>query len=487
MPQKPPPGSTPAVTLPADDPQVLAAARADFTAYKRLIWKRYLHAPHLQALDALLMACARHVETEGHEGIAHLIVEMPPRHSKTMNVSRFFPTWFLGRNPDARVILASYGATLAEKNSRYARKIVQMPIYQQIFPGVQLAHDSRAADAWNIAGREGGLDAMGVGGSVTGLGGQLILVDDPVKSREEAESPVYRDRVWDWFTDDLYTRREPGAALIIAMTRWVLDDLVGRLLRDQPEHWHVLRLPALAEEHDPIGRAVGEPLWPDRFDLAALNETRAMLGEYAWAALYQQQPIPSEGGVFKRAHFRLISTPPECVQIVRYWDLAMSERTSADFSAGVKMGQSADGRIVVLDVVRQRVAWDALPALLADTALRDGPEVRIGFEQQGYMSRAGKALAQDPRLHRYAIWGYGKDQDKLTNALPFGSRVGMNLVDVIEAPWTRDYLDELCAFPRGSHDDQVDASAGAYEMLDRSESASGGLNHADDYRIGGAY
>ncbi|MBI5961185.1 MAG: phage terminase large subunit [Chloroflexi bacterium] len=484
MPQKSPIGGKPAVSLPAE---VLAAARGDFGAYKRLIWKRYVDARHLQALDALLMACARHVESGGAEGISHLIVEMPPRHSKTMNVSRFFPTWFLGRNPDARVILASYGATLAEKNSRYARKIVQMPIYQQIFPGVQLALDSRAAEAWDIAGHDGGLDAVGVGGGITGKGGAIISVDDPVKSREEAESPVYRDRVWDWFTDDLYTRREPGAALIIAMTRWVVDDLVGRLLRDQPEKWHVLRLPALAEDNDPIGRMVGEPLWKERFDLPALQETRAMLGEYAWTALYQQRPIPSEGGVFKRTNFRLIHTAPECVQTVRFWDLAMSERTSADFSAGVKMGGSADGRIVVLDVVRQRVAWDQLPALLADTALRDGPEVRIGFEQQGYMSRAGKVLAQDPRLHRYAIWGYGKDQDKLTNALPFGARVGLGLVDVMEAPWTGDYLDELCAFPRGAHDDQVDASAGAYEMLDGTETASGGLNHADDYQIGGDY
>lgn len=462
-------------------------ARADFTAFKRLIWKRYEHAPHLAALDEALMLCARHVETGGREGIGHLIVEMPPRHGKSFSASRLFPAWFLGRNPDCRVILASYGATLAEKNSRYARKVVQMPLYRAIFPGVELSAESRAADAWDIARHEGGLDSAGVGGSFTGKGSHLCVVDDPVKSREEAESPVIRDKVWDWFTDDLYTRREPGAAIAIAMTRWHVSDLVGRLLHEQPDKWYVIRLPALAEENDPLGRAVGEPLWPQRFGLDVLRDIQSVLGEYAWSALYQQRPIPSEGGVFKRAHFRIINVLPECVQVVRFWDLAMSERTSADYTAGVKLGLTPDMRIVVLDVVRRRVEWDQLAALMADTALRDGPDVRIGFERQGFMSRAGQALAQDPRLHHYAIWGYSKDQDKLTNALPFAGRAGLGIVDVLEAPWTRDYLDELCSFPRGAHDDQVDASAGAYEMLGGGEPAAGAMNYADDYSIGGAY
>src|SRR3990167_603984 len=194
-------------------------------------------------------------------------------------------------NPEQRVILASYGASLAKKNSRYTRNVLLLDRYHAVFPGVVLAGDSASAEAWDIAGHDGGLDAMGVGGGVTGKGGHVIIVDDPVKSREEAESETYRDKVWDWFTDDLYTRREPGAAVIVVMTRWHQDDLVGRLLRDQPGTWEVLDMPALNE--------AGAALWPERYDLPALERIQRMIGDYAWSALYQQSPVPAAGGGFK--------------------------------------------------------------------------------------------------------------------------------------------------------------------------------------------
>jgi hypothetical protein len=210
-----------------------------------------------------------------------------------------FPAWHLGRNPDHRIILASYGASLARKNSRYARNVVQLNRYRAVFPGVELADDSHAVDAWDIKGREGGLDALGVGGGVAGKGGNIIIIDDPVKSRVEAESKVYRDRTWDWFNDDLYTRREPGAATIAVMTRWHQDDLVGRLLKKQPGRWEMLNLPALAEGDDPLGREEGAALWPWRYPIEELDEIRYRLGMYAFASLYQQRPVPREGGLFK--------------------------------------------------------------------------------------------------------------------------------------------------------------------------------------------
>lgn len=454
-------------------------AHSHFSIYKRYIWRRYKAAAHINLLDISLMRVARYIESGGTEGIARLVVMMPPRHGKTASISRLFPTWFLGRNPDSRVIMASYGATLAEKNSRYARNVLAMPKYQAVFPSVTLSKDSAARDAWDLAGHDGGLDAVGVGSGVTGKGGNLIVVDDPVKSREEAESPVYRDKVWDWYTDDLYTRLEPHGALIVVQTRWHEDDLSGRLLKTQGDKWTVLSLPAISDQ--------GAALWPERFPLAVLEDIRGTLGEYAWSALYQQRPVPAEGGLFKRANFNIITTIPECTQRVRFWDLAMSEKTSADYSVGTLMGMGADGRIKVLDVVRRQVEWDQLASLMADTALRDGPNVVIGFEQQGYMSRAGQALAQDPRLHLFSIFGYPKDKDKLTNALPFAARVGLQVVDVVEAHWTADWLDELCSFPRGAHDDQVDASAGAYEMLSSGVFDAGAMNYAEEYGIDSAY
>ncbi len=475
-------------------------ARRSLTSYKHLIWKRYSHAQHLDALDHLLMQCTLYVESGGQQGISHAVIMMPPRHGKTQTISKLYPTWHLGRNPDHRVILASYGATLAQKNSRYTRNVLQAALYQTVFSGlvpnpdslrywdydrkVTLDPRSAAAEAWDLAPPyEGGLDAMGVGGGVTGKGGHIILVDDPVKSRDEAESDVYRDKVWDWFTDDLYTRREPHAAVIVVMTRWHQDDLVGRLLTQQPGKWTVLKLPAVAKAGDALGRPTGAALWPDRYDAEALADIRDTLGSYSWSALYDQEPVPAEGGIFKRANFNRISVMPDCAQVVRFWDLAMSEKTTADFSVGLKMGTGLDGRTKVLDVARRQLDWDDVPGFMADVALADGPEVVIGFEEKGYMSRAGQALAADPRLHNFSIFGYPKDKDKVTNALPFAARVGLQMVDVVEGHWTDTFIDELCGFPKWTHDDQVDAAAGAYEMLG-SDVLSGGLNLATSYEIG---
>lgn len=459
-------------------------ARRTLTDYKRHVWKRYQHAPHLDALDRLLEQCSLHAATDGERGIAHAIVEMPPRHGKTTTISRLFPTWHLGKYPEHRVILASYGASLAEKNSRYARNVLMMPRYQAVFPGVMLDQASRAANAWDLAApHEGGLDAIGVGGGVTGKGGNIIIVDDPVKSRAEAESETYREKVWDWFTDDLYTRREPGAAVIVVMTRWHMDDLVGRLLNRLPGIWTRLRMPALAEADDDLERVEGAALWPDRYPLRELMNIHTALGEYSWAALYQQRPVPAEGGLFKRAAFHIVPRAPQCQRAVRYWDLAMSDRTSADYTVGVKLGQTEAGRLVVLDIARAQLDWSSVPAFMAETALHDGSDVPIGFEEKGYMSRAGQELAQDARLHNFSIWGFPKDKDKLTNALPVAARVGQGLVDVVEAHWTWEFIDECCSFPAGEHDDQVDAFAGAYEMLG-SMAGSASLTYADDYTIG---
>ncbi len=365
-----------------------------------------------------------------------------------------------------------------------------MPRYHAVFPGVELDPESRSVDSWNILGHDGGMDAMGVLGSVTGMGANILIWDDPVKNREEAESETIREKMWDAWTDDFYTRLEPGGAVVGVMTRWHMDDWMGRLLKLEPDKWRVIKLPAIAEDDDILERLPGEPLWPERYPLSVLSDIENTLGQYSWSALYQQNPVPAEGGLFKRASFRLIDRLPrddELEYVGRYWDLAMSEKDSADYSVGVKMARGLDGRTKVLDVARKQLEWGDVLGFMAETALRDGPGVVIGFEDKGYMSRAGQALAADTRLHQYGIFGYPKDKDKRTNALPFAARVSLEMVDVMDAHWTRDYLDELCSFPYSAHDDQVDASAGAYEMLGLDVFA-GGLHHAAEYEIGsGAY
>jgi len=403
------------------------------------IMPRYIRAPHLDLLDQRLVDLLAAPD-------GRLIVAMPPRHGKSLTVSRILPSWYLGTHPDQRVILVSYASSLANKHSRAARGIVRSDAYAELFPEVRLAHDSRAVDAWDIAGHAGGLDALGIGGSVTGKGADLLIVDDPVKNRAEAESASQRDRVYDSFTDDLYTRLEPGGAAVVMMTRWHQDDLTGRLLR--LGGWDQLVLPALALPGDPLGRAEGAALWPERFPLARLDDIRATLGEYGFAALYQQHPVPAEGGIFKRAWcYPLADAVPPLVEEVRFWDLAMSARETADYTVGVRLGTSADGDVYVVDVARRRLDWAAVVAFMIDVILADGPAVRQGVEKKGYMSRAVADLNRDPRLRGYTIQGYNVDTDKITRALPFAAKMSAEIVHLLDRGWTRSYIAELTAFP----------------------------------------
>lgn len=443
-------------------------AGGSLTAYKRLMWRRYHHAVHLGLLDAHLERVTEYIESGGAAGIGRLIVAMPPRHGKSLTVSRLYPTWHLGRNPRNRLMLVSYGQALANANSRAARNLMRSRTYQDVFPGVTLSESASAVVDWEIAGTngEGGAISLGIGGAATGRGAHLLIIDDPVKSRAEAESQTYRDRVWESYTDDLYTRLEPGGAVIVMATRWHEDDLTGRLLRDQREGWTALVLPALAGPDDALGRAEGAALWPERYDQAALDEVRGTLGPYGWSALYQQRPQPAEGGIFRRAWFQpWVRVVPEAVRSVRYWDLAMSSRESADYTVGVRMEQHADGTVTISDVARGQVELHDLARFVVDVMLSDGPGVDQGFENAGYMTRAMQDVVKDRRVLRYRIKPYTADRDKLTRALPLAGRASMGIVRVADRGWTRAFVDELASFPNAAHDDQVDAAAGAWMML----------------------
>jgi len=242
------------------------------TDYKPKIFRRYRQdeAGHLDRLDALLTRVSLYVKSGGThpDGIARLLIEMPPRHSKTLTVSKLYPTWHMGGNPDHRIMLTSYGKSLALKNSRFARNVIPSPVYQEMFP-ITLSKDSKAADAWDLEGFEGGIDAMGIAGAAAGKGAHVLIIDDPIKNREQAESAVYRDKLWTSYTDDFLTRLEPAGAIIMQMTRWHMDDLIGRVIKNEGlvengGAWQRLRLPAIAEDNDPLGRDEGEALWPWR-------------------------------------------------------------------------------------------------------------------------------------------------------------------------------------------------------------------------------
>lgn len=462
----------------------------NLTDFKYLTSKHYQHAPHLEALDRALEQVALYVESGGQQGIWLLIVEMPPRHGKTYTVSRRFPAWFLGRNPDKRAMLVSYGDSLSRKNSRYVRNLMASQQYQSIYP-ISLALDSKAVDAFDIAGRDGGMDALGVLGASTGKGAHILVCDDLVKNREEAESETLREKTWDALSDDLIPRLEPYGAVVLNATRWHQDDPLGRAIKNYkstPAKPIVrLRLPAIAEQDDALGRNPGEALWSERYPIQELRAIEERMGGYSWSALYQQNPVPAEGGLFKQRWFTpFLDTCPPIAREVRYWDLAMSEKTSADFTAGVKFGEGEDGHWYITDVVHERVDWGNLTDFLANVMLQDGPNVQQGIEEKGYMSRAVQDLNIDPRMKGYAIFGYPVDTDKVTRALPFAAKAGAGLVHVLNRHWTQEYIDELCSFPLGAHDDMVDASSGAYNMLSTNV-ALGGVNHAAYDPMEGAY
>lgn len=444
----------------------LSPEHDSLTAFKEAVYSRYTHAKHLALLDSYLEQVAKYVETGGKEGIGRLIIAMPPRHGKTLTVSKLFPAWYLGRNPSHRVMAVSYGQGLANKNSRFARNLIRSKAYQSIFPHTTLAAGSRAVQSWDIENTsgEGGMEALGIGGGATGKGAHVLVMDDLIKNRKQAESITYRNNTWDSLHDDLLTRLAPGGAVILMATRWHQDDPTGRFLKQEPDKWTVLNLPALAIENDAMGREIDEALWPERFGKDDLLEKQKALGPYGWTSLYQQDPKPSEGGILKAKWFET-RTLPEMVREIRYWDLAMSEKTSADYTVGLRIGLGKDGHHYITDVARGQKELADLPQFMIDVMLKDGPAVHQGFENKGYMTRAVQTVAKDARLARVVIKGYDVDTDKMTRVLPFAARAALNLIHLADKPFVKDYVDELKAFPNGANDDQVDASSGAWLMI----------------------
>jgi hypothetical protein len=285
-------------------------ARSSLLDFTRYTFPTYRADPAHQLLAEALDAVTR-------GELLRLMVFMGPQFGKSELCSVRLPAYWLGRRPDDPVILTSYAASLAESKSRQARAVGEGQEYAALFPGLATRRDSRAVDHWHLDGRRGGMPAAGVGGPVVGHGGLLGIIDDPFENWEQAQSPVMREKVWEWYRTTFRTRIREGGAIVLVQTRWHEDDLAGRLLAEQPGEWAVLRLPAVAEaqaerdqanerlglppgEPDPLGRAPGEPLCPSRFSKPALEQLRRDVGTLAWYGQYQGVPRAPEGNRFKR-------------------------------------------------------------------------------------------------------------------------------------------------------------------------------------------
>lgn len=438
-----------------------------FTAFKRRVWRKYQHTAFHAEIDSHLELVAEYLRTNGERGINRLIINMPPRYGKTKSVSHHFPAWVLGQMPDIPIILTSYGSSLAWRNSRSVRNLIKREEYHEIYPHVGLSGDKKAAQEWMLRHYDGGMIAAGVGGAITGSGGRLIIIDDPTKSRAEAESETYRERLKDWYQNDLYTRLEEPGAIILMNTRWHYDDLAGWLLGDNVDNWTVLSLPAIAEESDPLGRQPGEPLWPERHSAEKLARIAEQMGDYAFSALFQQKPRMGRGTLFKPLEISTVDEAPDIVETVRFYDLAITEKQRASYTVGLKLGRKADGRLVVLDVWRIQQESPEVHRGIIQNALRDGSGVRLRLEAEKAGLVEWQNLMRDPDLHGYTIEAEPPQGDKYTRATPIAMRVNAGLVEMVKAPWNRSFIEELAVFPNGSANDQVDALSGAYKMFEK--------------------
>jgi predicted phage terminase large subunit-like protein len=407
--------------------------------------------PHLAVVRERLEAIER-------GEIDRLMIFMPPRHGKSELATVRYPVWRLQRDPALSVIVGAYNVSLAESFSRKSRRIAESTM--------QLDDERKASNEWQTV--QGGVfRAAGVGTGVTGKGAKLIIIDDPVKSREEANSQAYRDRVWNWYRDDLYTRLEPNGAIVLIMTRWHADDLAGRILASEDAaSWHVVNLPALAEDNDALGRAPGAALWPARFDEADLERIRTVLGTPSFTALYQQRPTPPEGGMFKRHWFDVVGAAPREATRIRAWDKAGTE-DGGDWTVGVLMAKSAAGVYYVEDVVRGQYSDLQRERIIEQTADLDRQRgaVTIWLEQEPGSGGKDSARITVRRLAGYTVKAERSTGDKATRAQPYAAQCEAENVKVVRGAWNAAYINELAGFPYGTHDDQVDASSLAFTKL----------------------
>ena len=395
---------------------------------------------------------AEYLEAVERGELKRLIINTPPRHGKSELVTRRFAAWFLGRQPDKFVITGSYNADLATDFGRDVRYIVNSPEYRALFPKVELRQDSRAADRWNTT-LGGAYFAAGVGSGITGRGMHLGILDDPFKGQEEADSPVYKEKLWKWWKTDFKTRMMPDAAIVIVKTRWAKDGLVGRILDTEGSKWTIINLPGFAVDPDPLGRAPGEPLWPEWYSAEALREMEEGMTLREWSALYQGAPIPEGGNLFKSEWFKTYKELPPIESLILALDTAWETQDTSSYSVILAIGVGPDGYYLI-GFWRGKVEYPELKKQLEVQALKWHP-LAIVVEKKS----SGVALVQEMnRTSRWPVIPVTASKEAVVRARATTPLFESGRVLFPELAVWRDTVEaELCEFPGGRYDDIVAA------------------------------